>query len=334
MKRVALAVAGSFVLAGLMAGPALALTPEAAEAQAKVRAIGKVWNLDVNNKSREIYVPILQKSPRDGVKVTSDLKYGPDAKHRLDIHEPAARPSRPMPVVVFIHGGGLTGGDKDSVNTPAAGLIYGNVPTYFARNGMLGVNATYRLVPNVQYPGGPADMAAIVEYLKKNVAQYGGDPNAIFLFGQSAGGTHVGAYLYESQAHKDGGPGIAGAIILSGAVGPDGIGPRERVATQYYGEDKAKWAANVATGLLDRYKGKMVPTFILTAELDPVSIEAPGIALLSKLCAMEAGCPRYMQVQGHNHITTALHINTSDDTLGPHLLDFVRRTVSTQMASR
>lgn len=334
MKRFAIAAAGSLALAALTAASALALTPEAEEAQAKVRAIGKQWNLEVNTKSREIYVPLLQKAPKAGGKTTLDIKYGPDARHRLDIHEPAARPARPMPVVVFIHGGGLTGGDKDSPNTPAAGLIYGNVPTYFARNGMLGVNATYRLVPNVKYPGGPEDMAAIVGWLKANVAQYGGDPNAIFLFGQSAGGTHVGAYLYEKGAHKGDGPGIAGAIILSGAVGPDGIGPRERVAMQYYGEDKSKWSSNVATGLLDTYRGKMVPTFVLTAQFDPVSIEAPGVMLLSKLCAMEAGCPRYMQVQGHNHITTALHLNTSDDTLGPHLLDFVRQTVATQMASR
>src|SRR6185436_6843498 len=133
---------------------------------------------------------------RDGVTIIRDVKYGPDERHRLDVFAPIAKPARPMPVVIYVHGGGLTGGDKDSPGTPAAGIIYSNVGTYFAQNGMVGINATYRLIPNVSYPGGAEDTAAMVRWARANVAKHGGDPDAIFLMGHSAGGTLVGGYLY------------------------------------------------------------------------------------------------------------------------------------------
>src|ERR1041385_8562788 len=66
-------------------------------------------------------------------------------RHRADIFR--ADGLKNAPVVVFLHGGAYVRGDRD-VNAE----VYGNVPTYFARQGMLGVNATYRLPPPPQRP--------------------------------------------------------------------------------------------------------------------------------------------------------------------------------------
>ena len=57
-----------------------------------------------------------------------------------------------MPIVVFLHGGAYVRGSR-SVNTE----VYGNVATYFARQGMLGVNGTYRLAPAAQWPAAAQD---------------------------------------------------------------------------------------------------------------------------------------------------------------------------------
>jgi len=325
------------VLVGLLSAclivPAYA-TPQSDEALAKVRAIGKVWNGEVNARTRDIYLPLLREAKKDGVTVTQDVAYGSDARHRLDVFEPAVKPARPMPVAIYVHGGGLTGGNKDSPGTPGAGLIYANVGVYFARNGMLGINATYRLVPGIKFPAGAEDIANVVRWAKANAARHGGDPNAIFLIGHSAGGTHVGGYLYSAAAQGPEGPQVAGAILLSPAVGPETRGAREETARAYYGDDPALWVTNSPIGLYESYKGRKVPTSIVVAELDPTMIEAPAAELMAKICLQDKACPHFINVRGHNHISSALSLNSGDETFGPVLLDFIRGTLATRAASQ
>jgi acetyl esterase len=324
MQKLIIATIFGLGAAALIAGDARAESQEMAEVHAKVRAIGKVWNRDVLEKTQPLYVPILAKASKKGVKIAKDLAYGTDPLNKLDVYVPTAK-AAPRPIVVFIHGGGLSGGDKNSEGTE--GQIYGNIPTYFARHGMVGVNVNYRLTPGgVTYPGGAADLAAIVTWLRQNAATYGGDPNSIYMIGNSAGGTHLATYLYNASVQPADGPSIAGAILLSGAVGIDATGPREKVTRAYYGDDKSKWAERAPVNLVDTYQGKKVPTFIITAEFDPGEIETPGIELYAKLCKRDNGCPRALQLRGHNHLSTALSFNTEDDVLGSAIRDFIATT--------
>src|SRR5688572_6643675 len=91
--------------------------------------------------SRDLYLPRLRKIDRSGIRVEKDAAYGPDPRHRLDIH--SAGPRAPAPVVLFFHGGGYTRGHKNEEGE----LLYGNVADFFARHGLVGINATYRLAP-------------------------------------------------------------------------------------------------------------------------------------------------------------------------------------------
>ncbi len=325
--------AAALAFACLVVSPAAA-SSETDEALAKVRAIGKVWNGEVNAKTRDIYLPLLRTAPKDGVTLTKDVAYGPDARHRLDVFEPAARPARPMPVAIYVHGGGLTGGNKDSPGTPGEGLIYANVGQYFARHGMLGINATYRLVPGIKFPEGAQDIAAAVRWARANAARHGGDPNAIFLIGHSAGGTHVAGYLYSAAAQGAEGPQVAGAVLLSPAVGAETTGPREATARAYYGDDPANWISHSPIGLYESYSGRKVPTSVIVAEFDPTMIEAPAAELMAKICLKDKACPHFVNVRGHNHISSALSLNTGDQTFGPILLDFIRGTLATRGASQ
>ena len=329
MKRAAFAC----LLTACVVVPASA-TPQSDEALAKVRAIGKVWNGEVNAKTSDIYLPLLRAASKDGVTLTRDVAYGPDARHKLDVFEPTAKPARPMPVAIYVHGGGLTGGNKDSPGTPGEGLIYGDVGTWFARNNMLGINATYRLVPGIKFPAGAEDVASVVRWAKANAARHGGEPTAIFLIGHSAGATHVGAYLYRAAAQGAEGPQIAGAVLLSPAVGPETRGAREETARAYYGDDQALWVAHSPIGLYESYKGRKVPTSIIVAELDPTVIEAPAAELMAKICLQDKACPHFINVRGHNHISSALSLNSGDETFGPVLLDFIRGTLATRGANQ
>src|SRR4051794_7812747 len=64
-------------------------------------------------KTAALYAPLQQNEPYAGVKVERDVKYGPAERNLLDVFTPeATSPARP--VLIFVHGGGFTTGNKRS----------------------------------------------------------------------------------------------------------------------------------------------------------------------------------------------------------------------------
>ena len=59
---------------------------------------------------------------------------------------------------------------------------------FFARNGLVGVNANYRLAPQNRFPDAALDMGLVVAWIHANAADIGADSEQIFLFGHSSGG--------------------------------------------------------------------------------------------------------------------------------------------------
>ena len=122
----------------------------------------------------------------------------------LDIYYP--KNINKFSTIVWFHGGGLTGGEKE-------------IPSALKEKGFGIVAANYRLSPKVKAPTYDEDAAAAVAWVFKNIENYGGDTSLIFVSGYSAGG-----YLtemigldkkwladYNIDANK-----IAGLISLSG----------------------------------------------------------------------------------------------------------------------
>jgi acetyl esterase/lipase len=116
--------------------------------------------------------------------VHRDLDYGSTAaegleRRRLDIHTPDKVASdRPLPVVVYVHGGGWSRGDKSRI---------GRKPDWLTARGFLLVSVNYRLLPDGRHPRNGEDLAAALAWIHGNIADYGGDPRAIFLLGHSSG---------------------------------------------------------------------------------------------------------------------------------------------------
>ena len=283
---------------------------------AEILSMGKNFNEEIIEKTTRLYIPLHKKTTHDEINIRKDLEYGPDDRHRLDIHEPLSRPDDPMPMVVFFHGGGFVSGHKNVVGD----LIYGNVANYFARNGMVGINATYRLAPRHKWPEGAEDVAGVVKWLKENGADYGGDLNKIYLFGHSAGAAHVASYLCHRALQPPSGSGVAGAILMSGQYNPDPInpGPFDKA---YYGSDTEKYAERAAINHID---GLEAPVFIIFAEYDTHQIEMQSVQLFEALCIRDSDCPRLTRIKNHNHISESLHIDTEDESIGPEIIDFVR----------
>ena len=113
--------------------------------------------------------------------VVKDLQYASSTtdaylqeRCKLDIYAPEG--AKDLPVVVWFHGGGLTGGEKTSV------------PRDLKESGYVVVSAGYRLIPKGTVADCIADAAAAVAWTFDNIAAYGGSPDKIFLSGHSAGG--------------------------------------------------------------------------------------------------------------------------------------------------
>ena len=95
------------------------------------------------------------------------------------------------PVVVFVHGGGWTSGDKAKVYQGPESFL-----DFFQRNKTVFVAINYRLLfsdkaPGAIYADQETDIASAVKWVHDNISLYGGDPENISLFGYSAGAQMV-----------------------------------------------------------------------------------------------------------------------------------------------
>lgn len=246
------------------------------------------------------------------VAVDRDVVYGPDPRHRLDVFVPVAGAAR-APVVVFVHGGGFVRGDKGAPEAP----FYNNVGLWAARSGCIGVTITYRLAPQATWPAGSEDVGAAVRYLQSSVQQWGGDPNGIFLMGQSAGAVHVAGYVAGYVAELTGG--IAGAIMVSGLYDV-ARADRNPFQAAYYGEDATRWPEQSTLG---RLAETSLPCFYTVSEFDPPDFQRQAAWLVEAHTTRQSRWPRLMQLAGHNHLSSVLQIGCPLDTLGPELLRFI-----------
>lgn len=238
------------------------------------------------------------------VKTTMDLAYGEQEHQKLDLHiDLHRRTSSPMPVVIYFHGGGYTRGSKEASH---------NVGEYFASIGLVGVSATYGLAPQAQWPDGADDVGAAVTWVKNNIAEYGGDPEKIFVIGKSAGGGHVATYAFRPEVLTQEYAVPAGIILVSPSLNAE--------TAAYFGADDASKATKQVSGNVTRAS---IPVLLTSAQYDPESMSAAILGLAYELTTEHGTMPRLRQMPGHNHYSSNLSIGTADRILSDEILDFV-----------
>lgn len=169
------------------------------------------------------------------------LAYGGDAKQTLDLVVPAGGKA---PLVLFVHGGGWSIGDKaqnESVKAP-----------HFVAEGWAFASINYRLVPQASVEQQAADVASAVAYLRAHAAELGIDPNRIVLMGHSAG-AHLVALVGTDTRYLDkaGVPlsAVRGEVLLDGAgynIAEQMARPGNPVESMYdaaFGHDPKRQAA-------------------------------------------------------------------------------------------
>ncbi|MDE8348972.1 MAG: alpha/beta hydrolase [Acidocella sp.] len=120
-----------------------------------------------------------------GLTITRNISYGPAPRDKINIYRPTratgattgATTSR-LPVIIFFYGGSWQFGHRSDYQFMAALL---------ARRGFVVAVPDYRLYPQVKFPDFLNDCAAATAFIINNIAQYGGNPQEIFLIGHSAG---------------------------------------------------------------------------------------------------------------------------------------------------
>ena len=286
-----------------------------AELRARIKALGPNLGPPVLNPSSALFAP-LHPPPYTDVAVLRDRRYGPHERHRLDVFRPegAAGPARP--VLLFVHGGGFTGGDKKTADQP----FYDNVGTWSVENGMVGVNMTYRLAPDHQWPAGAEDIAAAIAWVKANIAAEGGDPRRLYLMGHSAGAAHAAAYVAQKRFHGAAGHGLAGAILVAGLYGIAECGGLPPVQA-YYGTRPELYAERSS---LPQIKSVDVPVMVAVGEWEAPIFERQALALIGAIRERDGRLPRFVRLHGHNHYSEimAFGLDYAPD-LARHILDFV-----------
>ena len=141
---------------------------------------------------------------------TREFAYGPDPKQRLDLLRPAG--AGRAPVLLFVHGGGWSIGDKAHAAREKARWANGK--------GWAFASVNYRLVPDATVEQQVADVASGIAWLRAYAALEGLDPDRIALMGHSAG-AHLAALVgTDPQYLRAAGVPMAavrGVVLLDGA---------------------------------------------------------------------------------------------------------------------
>jgi hypothetical protein len=281
---------------------------------AQLTGHGREITPDLVETTWALLTPFHEKAGYTAPKIDRDLSYGDHPRHRLDVHtsgELAA--GQPAPVFVFVHGGGFVGGDKRQPGRPA----YDHIGAWSVRNGWVGVTITYRLAPGHTWPAGAQDVAAAVDWVRENIADYGGDPARIVVAGHSAGCVHVASYI----TGQGGGSldGVRGAGLLSGFyhIPDEGRGELERT---YYGDAPSETVSTLP-GLLETD----IPLIFAVAECDPGFSHYQVARLTEAWFAGKQSVPQVIWSEGHNHISQIGSIGVDDLALGAQLARFVER---------
>jgi acetyl esterase/lipase len=247
-----------------------------------------------------------------------DIPFGTDPAQKLDVYSPKG--AKGLPVVVYVHGGEWTKGDKAEVSFK---------PKFLTESEVVFVSTNYRLYPAAKHPAHAADVAAAVRWTVDHVAEHGGDPKKVVLMGHSAGChlvTLVGLDPKYLAAVKLTPADLRGVVAWSGGAYDlmekvaQGGSYKEHIGNAF-GPDEATWRD--ASPVTHAKNGGAAPPFLFASyeQGNPANQAAERLAGLIRGAKGKA---EVVVLEGRTHTTANHLLGAPDDKTGVVLLRFVR----------
>jgi acetyl esterase/lipase len=243
----------------------------------------------------------------------------------LDVHAPVT--GNDHPIIVWLHGGGMKGGDKAQAGIAAL------KPDYFLARGYIFASVNYRLAPEQKHPAQAKDTAAALAWLHDHAAEFGGDAERIFIIGISAG-AHLAAVVSTNERflaeHQKELRIIKGAVILD--IGSFDIptlmeqaGDRAPQMYRYTfrnGGNREDWID--CSPFYHVGRGKGIPPMLLyyVAGREHHAIENERFAARMREEGYEANA---LAAEGKTHLRIELEIGHSGDAPTAEILQFIDR---------
>ncbi|MBI5832886.1 MAG: alpha/beta hydrolase [Armatimonadetes bacterium] len=231
---------------------------------------------------------------------------------KLDVYSPPG--ATKAPVLVWFYGGGLTGGEKYGAGTVA-------IARSLVKEGLVVVVPDYRLSPKATYPAYIQDAAAAVGWAHQHIAEFGGDPDRLFVGGHSAGGYLTLIVGMDPEYLKAVGvptSAIAGLIPVSGQTMTHYTIREERGISRYMvtADDAApvRWV-----------RPELPPMLVLSADNDMPARAEENAFLVALLKAAGHKAVTGLCVAGRDHGTVADKLKDDGDPGRMALLEFVKR---------
>jgi len=150
-----------------------------------------------------------------GVKTERNIPYVENG-HRnqvLDIYLPEQKSDKPLPLMIWIHGGAWMGGS------------HSNIPVrYLVNKGFAVASIQHRFSSDAIWPAQSHDCKAAIRFLRANAAKYNLDPNSFGIGGDSSGG-HLAAFIGTSGGVKE----------LEGDLGNAGFSSSVQAVVDWFG---------------------------------------------------------------------------------------------------
>jgi acetyl esterase/lipase len=229
--------------------------------------------------------------PATGQKLTptiANVPYCPPgvAAQELDIYNPTNQDPGPWPLLIHIHGGAWSTGDK--------ALTSGGIESHLMASGWAVASINYRLAPAYQFPAMIEDSKCAVRFLRANAATYNFDPGHFLVKGESSG-AHLAMLVAAAgpEAGWDGGdwPGVSSTVegVWDG-YGPADLSQPDLIANLTALFEEVFGTTDPSALLLDSpinyLTAQSPPIMIVHGELDATIFVDQAIELDNRLIAL------------------------------------------------
>lgn len=233
--------------------------------------------------AREAYLMLsaISGAPADLASITDIEVPGPSGSIPVRVYTPEAEEG-PLPLVVYLHGGGFTIGSIETHDLPCQQLS--------DRSGCIVASVDYRLAPEHPFPAAIDDSWAATAWLAAHAGELGADPKALAVAGDSAGGNLAAVVTH--LAADAGSPHIAFQLLIYPAVDARMSYPsiKENGDIPFLSEDSMQWfwtnysggqdiALDPKASPLERTDlSGLPPAMVITAEFDALRDEGEAYA--------------------------------------------------------